>query len=73
MPNTNRLPSLREAQGLTPKQLAQQLNVHPITVTRWERGDTGIPEKYWSLLSAIFGVSVAYLLGLENGNGKAAA
>jgi transcriptional regulator with XRE-family HTH domain len=30
--------------GLTQVQLAAELGVHPITVSRWETGERGIPE-----------------------------
>jgi transcriptional regulator with XRE-family HTH domain len=35
-----RLRTARRAAGLTQKQLAQELGVEPITVSRWERGVT---------------------------------
>lgn len=73
MPKGNRVAELREAQGLTQTKLAAQCDVVEITVRRWEAGKP-IPERQWARLTEIFGVSVAYLLGLDkedsNGNGK---
>lgn len=33
----------REALGMTQEQLAAELKVHTMTVSRWERGDRSIP------------------------------
>ena len=78
----NRLARLREAQGLTQKELAALLpavrksrekTIDSRTVDRWEKGVTSIPDSRWHELADIFGVSVAHLLALDddggNGNG----
>jgi transcriptional regulator with XRE-family HTH domain len=39
-----RLYVLREQLGFTQEQLAAALGVHPMTVSRWERGARQIPE-----------------------------
>jgi transcriptional regulator with XRE-family HTH domain len=65
----NRLEELRTALGISRKDFAAKLGVCERTVYRWETGETAIPRKHWALLSDLLGVSVAYLLGFENGNG----
>lgn len=70
---SNRLRRLREADGLSRAELATRVSspygnrrrVHERTIDRWERGT--IPERHWHELATIFGVSVAYLLGLDRG------
>ena len=61
----NRLARLRAAQEISRSELAELFGVHERTVYRWETGETPIPEKHWERLSELFGVSVAYLLGLN--------
>lgn len=65
----NRIGRLRNGQGLTTTQLGAICEVHENTVRRWEQGATPLPQKYWAQLSELFGVSVAYLLGLSDDNG----
>lgn len=38
------LKRLREQIGLSQPEFAAELGVHPMTVSRWERGERGIPE-----------------------------
>ena len=65
----NRLAELRRAQGLTLETLSRTLGVAQSTVNRWERGQTGIPDRYKLDLAEIFAVSVPFLMGWEpNGN-----
>lgn len=62
-----RLKSLRKAAGITQQELADKLNVHLQTVSKWERG---ISEPDFSLLgeiSSVLGVSLEKLLGAEEG------
>ena len=71
----NRLKELREARFSGPtldsrRKVAGMMGVSERTIYRWETADTPIPPKHWALLSAIFGVSPAYLLGIDdNGEG----
>ena len=47
------------------------MRVSSRTIYRWETADTPIPVKQWALLSEVFGVSPAYLLGMDdNGEGN---
>jgi len=41
---------LREQLGLTQPELAKEIGVHPITVSRWETGARSIPEPVAKLL-----------------------
>lgn len=73
---TNRLKALREAAGMTRKELAALVSssyggrrirgegISESTIYRWESGGA-IPEKYWARLTEIFEVSASHLLGLD--------
>lgn len=74
LPNLRRL---RVAQGWTREQLAAQLSparagahLNVRTLDRWEAGDTPIPQRYWSELSNLFGVSVSHLMGWDDAPGN---
>ena len=45
----------REALGLTQAEFGTELAVHPITVSRWERGERRIPEMLALALEALEG------------------
>lgn len=69
----NRLTELMQAAGLNKTQVAAQLGVGEVTVRRWQRGDTGIPDRQKLALADLFGVSVTWLMGWEdlpNGDGN---
>lgn len=56
------LAALRRKSGLTQLELANRLNVSSKTVSKWESG-TGFPEiTQFPALSALFGVSIDYLM-----------
>lgn len=62
-----RLKSLRKTAGITQQELADKLNVHLQTVSKWERG---ISEPDFSLLgdiAAALGVTFERLLGTDEG------
>ena len=61
-----RIATLREARGLSQKQLADALNVKRETVTQWENATRDLKTDYLINLSAFFNVSVDYLLCLSN-------
>lgn len=48
-----RITALRKALGLTQVQMAQLLGVHPLTVSRWERG-VALPPPYPAALLEAF-------------------
>ena len=59
----NRLEYLRNSKNLTRKDLAAILDVTPMTVYRYEKGERQINNKNLSRLSEYFGVSIDYILG----------
>jgi len=63
----NRLKRLREAQGLSRQELANELLVSDRTIRRWEQGS--IPERYRERLAKRFGVSLSHLVGYDGHNG----
>ena len=70
----NRLAQVRETVGLSQRQLAHALGVHPSTVSRWESGASRIADERKQELAEHLGVSVSYLMGWDelpddNGNG----
>ena len=63
----NRLKELRLKHGYkNQKDLADFLYVNQTAVSQWERGVTTPSSQMLLKLSEIFGVSVDYLLGIEN-------
>jgi len=74
MPDPSRakkLRSLREAAGLSQRELARALDVHYSNVSFWERSGTLPRSEVLAPMSKILGVSVEALLG-ENPKAKAA-
>ncbi|MCM1233981.1 MAG: helix-turn-helix domain-containing protein [Ruminococcus flavefaciens] len=70
----NRLKELRLAHGYkSQKDLAEVLFVNQTAVSQWERGVTTPSSQMLLKLSDMYGVSVDYLLGLENQKEKAPA
>ena len=45
---------LREKAGLKPHELAVTLGVHPLTVTRWEKGTSRIPADIVQTLAKVY-------------------
>lgn len=66
---SNRLRRLRIAQGLSPEELAVELGVSVTSLARYEKGQTGIADEKKLRCAQIFGVTVAYLMGWDDGNG----
>ena len=62
----NRLRELRLEEGLTQECLAQKLGVAKLTISKWERGIHQIKLDKAEMLSSIFGVSMPYLLGIDD-------
>lgn len=61
----NRLIALRKEKGLTQAQLAEEINICRQSISDWERGVTKPTQDNLLLLSALYGVSVDYLLGKD--------
>lgn len=60
----NRIKEVRLSQKKTIEQVANALNVAPITISRYERGNREPKLETWQKLADYFGVSVSYLQGL---------
>ena len=72
----NRIRELRTSRGLSLAVLAAELGVHESTVSRWESGESGVPDRQKVRLADFFDVSVPYLMGWDapnGGNGERAA
>lgn len=61
------LRAARIAAGLTRRQLAARIGVHPGTVAEWERGETRPVKALRDRLKAFVGVVVDELAGARNG------
>lgn len=61
-----RIKELRIENHFTQKQLAERLNTTNSAVCDWEKGRTEPNLQMLTDIAALFGVSVDYLLGLED-------
>ncbi len=61
-----RLKELRESKGLTQKQLSEKLNIHSVTYLHYEKEQREPPLSLLADMAVFFGVSVDYLLGLND-------
>ena len=61
-----RLKELREEQGLTQKQLAEQLNLHSVTYLHYEKDQREPPLSVLADMAIFFDVTTDYLLGLTD-------
>ena len=62
---SNRLKELRKEKGLTQAELAQVINTNQSQYGKYENGKTSLSIENSKILAEFFGVSPAYLLGLE--------
>lgn len=63
----NRIKLLRQKQGKTQKELADEIGVKKLTISRWENAeDVSLKQDKAQLLADHFGVSVGYLLGYDD-------
>lgn len=62
-----RLKNLRKAAGITQQELADKLNVHPQTVSKWERGITEPDIAQLGELASTLGISLEKLLDCNEG------
>ena len=62
----DKIKMLREKRGITQAELARKLGVTRTGVNAWEMGISVPSTQYIAELSVFFGVSVDYLLGLNN-------
>lgn len=61
-----RLKNLRKTAGITQQELADRLNVHPQTVSKWERGLSEPDISQLGDLASAFGITLEKLLGRED-------
>lgn len=61
---------LRNKKGLTQAQLAKLCSVHQTAVSQWEKGRTDPDRESLKILSAVFGVPVDTIMGLDSGENK---
>lgn len=64
------LRKLRERAGLSQEELAKKLKISQKSISKYERGDRRPSYEVLLTMSSIFGVSVDYLLGLEDARSK---
>ncbi len=62
-----RLRTLRKKYGLTQEDVAERLNMHRTTYTKFETDKTHVDQVYLIALAELFHVTVDYLLGKEEG------
>lgn len=63
----NRIKLLRQKQGKTQKELADEIGVKKLTISRWENAeDVSLKQEKAQQLADHFGVSVGYLLGYDD-------
>ena len=60
-----RISELREQQNMTQAELAKRLGITRSSVNAWEQGISVPSTQYIVELSALFGVSTDYLLGVR--------
>lgn len=60
----NRIKEVRLSQIKTIEQVANELNVAPITISRYERNNREPKIETWQKLADYFGVPIPYLQGL---------
>ena len=63
-----RLTTAREAAELSQKNLADVLGVDPVSVNRWEHGESRPSWEYLRKISKVLGVSIDYLLSNDEGD-----
>ncbi len=61
-----RLRCLRLARGMTQQMVAENLNIHRTTYTKYETGKASPDQESLLTLARLFRVSVGYLLGQED-------
>lgn len=61
-----RLKNMREARGLTQKEISEALNINPRTYASYEKNEREPNSEILILFSKYFGVTVDYLLGLNH-------
>lgn len=61
-----RLKELREERGWTQKQCAEQIGLNSVTYLHYEKAQREPPLQLLAVFAQLYGVSVDYLLGLND-------
>ncbi|WP_270229142.1 helix-turn-helix domain-containing protein [Lactobacillus paragasseri] len=61
----NRIKELRQAKGLSLRDMSENINMSYITISQYERGKREPKLETWQKLADFFGVSVPYLQGIS--------
>lgn len=61
---SERIKELRLEKNLSQKELGEELNLSPTTITKWERGDRVPNIDIFIMLAKYFNCSIDYLVGL---------
>lgn len=64
----NRIKELRNQRKISQLKLAKELNVHQTAVSQWEQNRTSPDSQLLPDIASYFGVSVDYLLGIDDDN-----
>lgn len=64
----NRIKKLRQAKGLSLRDMSEQVNIPYVTISQYERGKREPKLATWQKLADYFNVSVPYLQGIEDYN-----
>ena len=59
---SNRLRELREQRGLKLYDIAALVRRDPSMISRYETGESPVPEPVWRILAPFYGVSVDFLM-----------
>jgi transcriptional regulator with XRE-family HTH domain len=61
----NRIAELRQEAGVSQAEIAAEHGVKEVTVDRWEKEKTAVPDDHKRKLSARFGCSIEHLMGWD--------
>jgi len=62
----NRLIELRQEKNLSQEQLGKQTGIHPMNISKWERGLNLPNVDSIKVLAKFFGCTAGYLIGMES-------
>ncbi len=63
---SERLKGLRQEKGLSIQRLAKEVKISSSSLCRWENCQADVKGSQLVILAKYFGVSIDYLMGLEN-------
>ncbi len=61
-----RIKELRESKGLSILKLSRAIKINVVTICHWEKCEEDVKGTQLVLLAKFFGVSIDYLMGLED-------